>query len=139
MLLMKGHATVWLRGQEYDYEQIVYSDIKTEIVLYFNPAEHERRARDALTRCIHQHPVYVFGYISEFLSASQCIAHLSEDVNLDLFLKGLHINILEKYSWKIWILLQMPAILPRKPLLFCHISMSANANNYKDIIADHNI
>lgn len=44
---------------------------------------------------------------------------------------------LKRYSYRTWILLQMPAVPPRVPLLSYHISMSASANNHKDIIVDY--
>ena len=51
-MLLTKHAAVWLRGQAYDWSTVTYSELKNAMLAYFRPADHERKARYDLHRCV---------------------------------------------------------------------------------------
>ena len=51
-MLLTKHAAVWLRSQAYDWSTVTYAALKNDMLAYFRPADHERKARDELYRCV---------------------------------------------------------------------------------------
>ena len=51
-MLLTKHAAVWLRSQAYDWSTATCTENKNAMSAYFRPADHERKARDELYRCV---------------------------------------------------------------------------------------
>ena len=50
-MLLERDARTWYMHQQYDRDTLKYSDLKADLLSYFQPADHAWRARDALARC----------------------------------------------------------------------------------------
>ena len=84
-------AALWMRNQEFDFDHLVWTDLRAEIRRYFRPADFHRRARDSLANCVQTKGVPA--YIYAVKKCAQRLPEVTDDELLDRFVRGLKANV----------------------------------------------
>ena len=85
MLLIK-QAALWLRTNSFDLSRKAWGTLKSELCLYFRPADYRHRARNELANMRRMGKVS--GYIDAFKYVCAKISNISDEEMLDRFIRN---------------------------------------------------